>query len=91
MTLEFSLRRPKTISFPSGEISKSLMRDSRLEVGELTLLSVCQIDRPEVLVPELSFQHDQDRPARQKRKTVRAARKGYFGYAMRFSVRGCSF
>src|SRR5262249_8315366 len=28
ITLELSLRRPKTMSFPSGEISKSLMRNS---------------------------------------------------------------
>ena len=34
------------------------------EVGELTLLTRFQIDRPEVLVPELSFLHDQDWAAR---------------------------
>src|SRR6188508_3115267 len=43
-----------------------------VEVRELTPLSVCQIDRPEVFVPELPFHHDQHLLVRQECKTARA-------------------
>ena len=64
--LELSFRRLKMISWSVRGNIEVADQEFTAEVGELPLPSGHKVDQPEVFVPDVPFQHNQDRPPRQE-------------------------